>query len=389
MGMTKSFVYLLLTCLPLGSLFGQKQTSFDKLLEKIEQLNPEEKNKKLEIFVKTNGGTPIIEDNLAIFLVKNDTIQPVLLADFNGFMNPRYVKDHSLGKMKSIAGTSWYYSKKELLPEALINYRFYLGETQINDPSNPLKRINFGDSISFFSMSENKVPPKNNSYPKGQVSQTKLWSKHQNHERTIHVYLPAVYESLEALPTLYFHDGSFHLKEMGVPKVLDELIAEKKMEPLIAVFDDPVIRGKEYRGDTAYRDYIQKELIHYVDSMYKTSPKRDSRAVVGFSRGGMSALYLSHNTKMFGKVIAFSPAIHPKSVEEFSAELEAFGNAPDQIFITGSIYDHIWYKDAPALRDYFSQKATKLKYKEIPMGHNIASWGTLLDDILTVFYRVK
>ena len=170
---------------------------------------------------------------------------------------------------------------------------------------------------------------------------------------------------------------------------MDYLIANGYIEPVVAVFDDPLERGKEYRGDSAYRHYVEKELIPYVDSKYRTKPMPEHRAVIGGSRGGLSALILSHSIPSFSKCGTLSPAIHPWDIDEFISFLSSSEVAPQQVVIIGAIYDEIWYPDALALKDYFTEQQTSLKYLDISQGHNIQAWVNYLDELLTTFFPPK
>lgn len=52
-------------------------------------------------------------------------------------------------------------------------------------------------------------------------------------------------------------------------------------------FDSPV------DSTMKYETYVAKELVSYIDTSYKTLPKRNMRAIAGLSMGGHGAFYLS------------------------------------------------------------------------------------------------
>ena len=392
--MEKQFYYLL-SCLIFsfccGSLFAQKMVGFNQLLNEVDNLPTEVVNDRVEAFIESIGYLPLIEDKKVIFLTKSGNEAPKLQADFNGFLNPRYTNQDTLGLMNRIAKSDWYYYRKTLRSDAIVNYRFQLGDRTTTDRLNPNTRFSFGTLFSFVQMPQYEVGQEivmDHFIPKGHLFQDTLYSEFLDHNRTIHIYVPVGYDAKAALKygSVYFHDGSFYISDAHVPEILDQLIARQKIEPVIAIFDDPVVRGKEYRGDMAYRNYIQHELIPHIDQAYHTIDSRDNRAVVGGSRGGLSALYLSHSTDAFSKCGTFSPAIHPKAIHTFFEELESFGHKPDNIFISGSIYDFIWYHDASRLKLYFENQGANLIYKELVAGHNISAWRTVLDDLMVGFF---
>lgn len=371
--------------------WNQVDTSFSQLLTTIHASTTADNNALIEAFIETHPQVPIIEGDTVIFLArKKGRTPPTLLADFNGFLHPRYVKDRSLGSMNAIPGSTWYFRKNFLPATAIINYAYAYGDESQTDPLNPNLRQSFGSLSSFVAMPERATPPEiiiDHSIPKGKISKQVFASQQLGHDRTIYIYLPPGYDkTAESLPTIYFHDGSFYVNEARIPQILDYLIAHQQVQPVIAIFDDPVIRGREYRGDEAYRNYIAQELIPYIDKTYRTISNADQRAVIGGSRGGLSSLHLAHSTTEFGKCGAFSPAIVPTPIPDFLGTLKAHGHSPKQLFISGSVYDYIWYPDALSLSHHFQKDDLDFQYREIAEGHNIPAWRSLLDEMLIFFF---
>lgn len=378
----------LLFVLNFSSLAAQNFLPFLEELAKKTGIN---KNQEIESYLARQKQLPLIEGDSVIFLAHARlNTPPALVADFNGFLHPRYVKDQTLGQMEPIPGSQWYYLIKKLPAEAIINYSYAYGEDRQNDPLNPNQRIIFGSLTSFVAMPAYQVAPElvtDHSLATGTVQQLTLSSENLGHDRTLHIYLPAGYETHGApMPTLYLHDGSFYVQEGGVPQLLDYLIAHRLIRPLIAIFDDPVVRGKEYQGDPSYIAYIGEELIPYVDGKFRTSQQARDRAIIGGSRGGLSALHLSHALPQFGNCGAFSPAIVPMNIPDFTQILNDYSHQPQRVYITASSFDYIWYQDAFALKSYFEEKASAFQYQEIYQGHNIPAWCSLLDDMLTYFF---
>lgn len=364
---------------------------FLPFLGTLEQKAVADKDKEIENYLASQQQVPIIEGDSIIFIAHaSHNAKPTLLADFNGFLNTRYVKDQALGNMKPIPGSHWYYFIQRTPKDGIVNYAYKYGEHTQSDPLNPNQRLIFGGLTSFVAMPAYPLAPEtvmNHSIPKGEVRKMSLASKELGHERTLHIYLPPNYEEKNhPLPTLYLHDGTFYVEEGRVPQILDYLIAHQMIQPVIAVFDDPVIRGKEYRGDEAFRKYIGKELVPYIDQTFKTSKKASDRAIIGGSRGGLSALHLSHALPHFANCGVFSPAILPMPVPDFVEILEDYPHSPQKTYVSGSTFDHIWYQDAVELKEYFNKKSAGSQYQEVHNGHNIAAWCRLLDDMLMYFF---
>ncbi len=389
--MTNTYRYILANLIALFSgLAGINAQNFNELLEDLKPLAQSQKESMILDYINDAGGLPLVDDDTVIFLAHSPLHPPKIMSGFNGFLSPRYITDSTAGNMIHIAGTAWHYRKQLLAKDARIYYQIEAGGKVHNDPFNTSLGYRFSMVNSEFRMPDFEIHPElieNQFAAKGAVEKVTFNSEALGHNRTVHVYTPPDYQgNSRDYPTVYFHDGSFYLDWGKAPQIMDYLISQKLMQPVIAVFDDPVERGKEYRGDTAYINYINKELIPHVDSNYRSLATREARAVVGGSRGALSSLILSHSSAAFSKCGTFSPAVYPREIQEFISFLSGAENKPQQVVIIAAIYDKIWYDDAVALRTYFESTPTSFKYQDISQGHNIQSWVNHLDEILMAFF---
>jgi hypothetical protein len=73
-----------------------------------------------------------------------------------------------------------------------------------------------------------------------------------------------------------------------MPNVLDKLIAEGTLEPLVVVFVNPVNRGPEYVGNQVpqYVRLVVEELIPWVEARFSVSTSASRRGIMGTSNGG-------------------------------------------------------------------------------------------------------
>lgn len=128
-------------------------------------------------------------------------------------------------------------------------------------------------------------------------------------ERPVNVYLPAAYDHQQKkrFPVLFdlagfTGSGPGHLNwrnfDENLPGKLDRLIATKAMPPVIVVFPDcfTCLGGNQYINSSAigqYADYLNLELIPFVDNQLKTLASREHRGCFGKSSGGYGALRMA------------------------------------------------------------------------------------------------
>jgi iron(III)-enterobactin esterase len=137
--------------------------------------------------------------------------------------------------------------------------------------------------------------------------------------RTVTVYIPAHYTPGKEMPLLVVHDGP---KEMGkgdkgLSVVLDNLIAQKRIPPLVAVLiangggdAQGHQRGKEYDTMSGlFAEYIETHVLPAVEKNYqiKLSKNPDARATMGNSSGGSAALIMAwYRPDLYRRVVTFS-----------------------------------------------------------------------------------
>ncbi len=206
------------------------------------------------------------------------------------------------------------------------------------------------------------------------------------------VYLPPEYEHSESLPVLYVTDGQWYVESGEMPGLLDEMIEDGAIRPLIVVFVDNRDpndlqnnrRNGQFWCNTRYSDFFIEELIPEIDSSYKTSPVRSERTILGLSFGGLnSACFGLHASSFFEGIAMQSPAMRP--VPDLLSTYDTLPKKPLNIFLsTGTKRDNT--ASARRFRDILQDKGYRLHYEEVPFGHNWQNWKPLLDDILLYFY---
>jgi len=151
------------------------------------------------------------------------------------------------------------------------------------------------------------------------------------HDRTVLVYLPPGYEAAEErYPVLYLHDGqnvfdqaTAFADEWGVDETAQQLIATRRIEPLIivAISNAGDRRVDEYTptvnpavggggGADIYGCMVVDDLKPFIDATYRTRPDVTNTAMGGSSLGGLVTLYLGlRYATTFGKLAVLSPSV--------------------------------------------------------------------------------
>jgi len=139
-----------------------------------------------------------------------------------------------------------------------------------------------------------------------------------DYKRTVTVYVPAQYVPGTAAPLLVTHDGpALGKPDMNLPRILDNLIAERRIPALIAVMishgggdAQGHERGREYDTMSGlYAEFIENEVLPLVEKNYDVKLTKDpeGRATMGNSSGGSAALIMAwYRPDLYHRVLTFS-----------------------------------------------------------------------------------
>ena len=167
--------------------------------------------------------------------------------------------------------------------------------------------------------------------PHGKIDTITYNSKTVGVKRRALIYTPPGYSKNKKYPVLYLlHGIGGDEKEwfnQGQPQViLDNLYAEKKVEPMIVVLPngramkDDRATGDVYGKAAAFATFEQdllKDLIPYVEKTYSVIKDSEHRAIAGLSMGGGQSLNFGlGNLDKFAWVGGFSSAPNTKLPQE-------------------------------------------------------------------------
>ncbi len=140
-------------------------------------------------------------------------------------------------------------------------------------------------------------------FTQGTLSNIAFFSNSLEKNRSVQIYLPEVYNPGDSIryPVIYYLHGATgnHLSNYQIKNILDTLIANNYMSPVIVVKPDGSIgpfAGSMYTNSGLYgnfEDYIVLDLVEFIDSTYKTIANKDKRAIWGRSMGGFGSIKLA------------------------------------------------------------------------------------------------
>jgi S-formylglutathione hydrolase len=155
-------------------------------------------------------------------------------------------------------------------------------------------------------------------------------------DRSVIVYLPPSYATApqRRYPVVFLLHGvgdsnvdwiNGQYQGLDVVRALDSLIAAGPVREMIVVMPD--VRNKHdgsFYTDSPvtgnWEEFITRELVHHVDSAYRTMPRGAGWGLIGHSMGGYGALKLAmKHPDVFNAVYALSPCCI-QWVADFSAQ---------------------------------------------------------------------
>lgn len=329
---------------------------------------------QVRAFLERRGGTPIVEGTVATFLAEsaNPASPPRVVGDWSGSDDGE--------PLARLGSTRFWFRSVDLPRSARLEYVLRHEGRDTPDPLNPRRTAGFGGAV----LSEVRMPgyapvvegAEDPKVPKGRVISFEHRSTILGNARRVHVYLPSGYDGSapRRYPEAWLGDGTSYVESVHVPRILDRLIADGRLEPLIAVFVDPADRRVEYAGHAGHRRMIVEELVPQIANAYRVEGTPARRLIAGGSRGGQMAIDLCLAAPdVFGGCGAWAPAIAPRTAEEFVGPRRT----TVRFALVRALFDARFGPDAPALRDALTARGARVTYLEAPQGHTLGAWPDL------------
>ena len=245
--------------------------------------------------------------------------------------------------------------------------------------------------------------------PHGDVRIKRYFSRNTFSWRQFYVYTPPGYDSATAdkYPVLYLLHGGGE-DERGwatqgkTDLILDNLIADKKVVPMLAVMMDGNFYGNGGGiagfGEPALKSFeneLMQNLMPFVEKNFRTKTDAGNRALAGLSMGGLQTLYAGlKNTSIFSWLGVFSsgwwanqPSLSDPQYAFMKEHSSTINSNLKNFWIAMGGPEDIAYKNCKIMLGRFDEMGVKYQYSEYPGGHTWPVWRNNLYNFSQVLFK--
>lgn len=255
--------------------------------------------------------------------------------------------------------------------------------------------------------------------PKGEITEhTLVKSKaYPDAEHKYWIYIPASYNDKKPTRLMVFLDGKSYLEygedkkySFPVPNALDNLIYQKQIPPVIAVFIDPgskgdglpIYGGKDNRSleydsaDGKYANFLVDEVLPLIQSRYNIAKDPECRAVMGASSGGSGAFGVAwHRPDAFRKVISsIGSYVNIRGSDHYISAVRQEEKKPIKVFLQDgkneidTVFGN-WKLANEQMASSLDYKGYEYRFEQGDGGHNYVHMASLAGDAFRWIWNDK
>ena len=296
------------------------------------------------------------------------------------------------------------------LPPDYYSYSFLADGVRLIDPSNPALTPNLLNTSSAVHIpGPLSLPWEVNDVAHGEIHHHFYKSAIANDDRDYYVYTPPHYDpsAKQTYPVLYllhgYSDDASGWTAVGHSNViLDNLIAQGKARPMIVVmplgygmmdfvlhswgaWSHPELRDRNFK---LFTDELLTEVMPRVETEYRVTKDRNSRAVAGLSMGGSESLLTGlNNLDKFSWIGAFSSGGLPEDFQKDFPSLDAKANQQlHLLWIACGTADHLITLNRN-LRNWLTTKGVKHADIETSGMHSWMVWRRNLAEFAALLFQ--
>ncbi|HLZ42243.1 MAG TPA: alpha/beta hydrolase-fold protein [Candidatus Sulfotelmatobacter sp.] len=297
------------------------------------------------------------------------------------------------------------------LPPDYYGYSIVVDGARSIDPYNHLLKPNLLSTENMVHIpGPSSLPWELNDVPHGEIHHHFYKSAVCDDQRDYYVYTPPGYDpaAKTTYPVLYllhgYSDDASGWSAVGRANViLDNLIAQGKAKPMIVVmplgygtmemirvgwggiFNHPEVREQNV---TRFREALLTEVMPRIESEYRVTKDRNSRAIAGLSMGGSESLLTGlNNLDKFAWIGAFSSGGPPEPFEKDFVGLDAKANQQIRLLWIACGTEDRLIKVNRDFREWLKTKGVQHTDIETPGMHTWMVWRRNLAEFAPLLFR--
>jgi enterochelin esterase-like enzyme len=231
--------------------------------------------------------------------------------------------------------------------------------------------------------------------PIGSLQKFEIDSQVLGGKRTVTIYTPASYAGKkESLPFVLLFDGESYVIDVAAPTMLNNMIAQKAIPPVIVAFlHSQGTRNEDLQPNAKFQQFISAELVPWIRERYRISKDPKLNVVAGSSFGGLAAAYTAFmHPEVFGNVLSQSGAFWWSPHYELEVlpspnagwMVKQFAESkpkPLRFYMSAGSWESAgMLSNNRLLRSVLVGKGNEVTYSEVVSGHNYANFQQSFPD---------
>lgn len=231
---------------------------------------------------------------------------------------------------------------------------------------------------------------------KGRVELIRYGGGTNDATRRVWVYTPPGYRPTgRPYRLLVLFDGWHYARVIPTPTILDNMIADGRIPPTVAVMIDQKERVKELYLNSSFSDLVAGQFMTWVRQRYNVTRSPREAVVGGLSLGGVAAAYTAmRHPEVFGGVLSQSGAFQYRheDPEPLIRRFTKSARLPIRFYLEAGLME---VNETPSLlhenrhlRDVLEAKGYEVTYSEFNGRHDAVCWrGSLSQGLIALLGR--
>ena len=310
----------------------------------------------------------------------------------------------------------WIFTSEPLESE-LYDYSFIVDGFTTTDPSNPYLIRDIASVTNYFIVGGGQADLYMvQDVPHGSITHRWYDSPGLKMDRRVAIYTPPGYENSDKkYPVLYLLHGAGGDEEAWIAhgkatKIIDNLIAQGKAEPMIVVMPNGNVIQDAAPGEGRDNFIIPQfmmpqtmngtfeanfmDIVKFVENNYRVKADKANRAIAGLSMGGFHSFHISrYYPNTFDYVGLFSAALMPREDATGKVYTNIDGTLKSQMDNGYKLYwigigkDDFLYGANKEYRAKLDSMGMEYTYMETEGGHIWRNWRIYLSELLPLLFK--